>query len=542
MTRPNGSLFFRAELFSSSIQNNIHHFSIDSRSSPEKPEAMLRVTQPASAAQPEAFYSIDERHYIVFKHPGYPDFLNQNELLQLFGTDNAEGGLHHGTALLACAIIAGNSWNGYLTQERDGRRIDIEQDGLLTAKHYYFHVPPSTDGASDELPYPIYPSFQHWSFPHDDLPLAWSQFTREEQASTFQGVIPPSNLSEAVLYRDQGCIVTRHGDYCTSSHICPKSETEWFNSSGLSVYNLNQMLPRHHTINDISNAISLRWDVHRAFDDRKFVILPKEGSWVIHFLSPTKDLGKLYHNTAVRLPPNVATTNLLARFAWSIFHSLRLLDGRGRRHLRLRTEENGRILEIVKDVNLQDWHRSQAQSSSRSISPKKRRHLSEDDEATNLREQHELRGRKRWRSQHWLDGGGAKADLDSVSTQFKKRSRVVNEDELTPSATPLSETSHVGALGARDANASESQSITTTSSTTVPLGVIGEASGLQNIEDVRFAIVKVQRPTDSNLLCCDYEAADATALAGGLGQSLCHKCLGFEFWDDRLNDFNAEEM
>lgn len=29
---------------------------------------------------------------MVFRHPGYSDFLNQNELLQLFGTDNAKGG------------------------------------------------------------------------------------------------------------------------------------------------------------------------------------------------------------------------------------------------------------------------------------------------------------------------------------------------------------------------------------------------------------------------------------------------------------------
>lgn len=48
-------------------------------------------------------------------------------------------------------MIAGNPWYGYLTLERDGTRIDIVQDGLPTAKDYYFHVPPSTEGASDIL-------------------------------------------------------------------------------------------------------------------------------------------------------------------------------------------------------------------------------------------------------------------------------------------------------------------------------------------------------------------------------------------------------
>ena len=152
-----------------------------------------------------------------------------------------------------------------------------------------------------------------------------------------------------------------------------------------------------------------------------------------------------------------------------------------------------------------------------------------------------MRGRKRRRSQHWLDGDGTKADLDnSVPTQFKKQSRVLDEDEMTPSATPLPKTSQVGVLGARDANESESQSIATISSATVPLGMIGEASGLQNLEDVRSSMVKAQRPTDSKLLCCDYEAADAAARAGRLGPSLCPEWSGFQFWDDRLNDFNAD--
>jgi len=64
------------------------------------------------------------------------------------GTEEQRGGMHYGTALTACAIVAGNAWNGYLPSE--GR--------LLTGRTYYFHVP-DTSGASSL--YPVRPSFEH---------------------------------------------------------------------------------------------------------------------------------------------------------------------------------------------------------------------------------------------------------------------------------------------------------------------------------------------------------------------------------------------
>ena len=39
----------------------------------------------------------------------------------------------------------------------------------------------------------------------------------------------------------------------------------------MSVYNLNDILSPHLAMNDISNAVALRADVHKSFDDKKVV-------------------------------------------------------------------------------------------------------------------------------------------------------------------------------------------------------------------------------------------------------------------------------
>lgn len=66
-------------------------------------------------------------------------------LLRLHAWDGAAGGIHYGLAHTACAIIANNRFDGYLSIARDGSSsIETEWDACLpTDSHgYYFHVPP----------------------------------------------------------------------------------------------------------------------------------------------------------------------------------------------------------------------------------------------------------------------------------------------------------------------------------------------------------------------------------------------------------------
>ncbi len=59
--------------------------------------------------------------YIIFRHPGYDDA--RNILLKLFAPDASSSassgiGLHAGYALAACGIVAGNRWDGWLSEHR----------------------------------------------------------------------------------------------------------------------------------------------------------------------------------------------------------------------------------------------------------------------------------------------------------------------------------------------------------------------------------------------------------------------------------------
>jgi len=133
---------------------------------------MLR--EPLGAPQQEA-YLHQKRNKILFKHPAYQDQLGDNDLFSLWAWDSPSGGLCHETALLACAIVACNATDGFLSKDQTGlERLDLKDNPILSPAVYYFHVP-SPDRASDTQPqpqpqpyaYPVCVSFDHWRYPHD---------------------------------------------------------------------------------------------------------------------------------------------------------------------------------------------------------------------------------------------------------------------------------------------------------------------------------------------------------------------------------------
>jgi hypothetical protein len=108
-------------------------------------------------------------------------------------------------------------------------------------------------------------------------------------------------------------------DYIKSAHLCLRSQAEWFEANGMGQYNLNTNLSGDFVVDDISNAIALRLDIHKAFDDGKLVIVLKEGKWVVQFLGQTNTLSPDFHNTVVNLDQGISVAFLFARFAWSVF-------------------------------------------------------------------------------------------------------------------------------------------------------------------------------------------------------------------------------
>jgi len=57
--------------------------------------------------------------------------------------------LHYSIAFLACAIIAENAWDGYLTDTRGGIKLAIADDDLLPGSDYWFYVPTEVYQAVD---------------------------------------------------------------------------------------------------------------------------------------------------------------------------------------------------------------------------------------------------------------------------------------------------------------------------------------------------------------------------------------------------------
>ena len=155
-----------------------------------------RMDLPVAHAGQETISS-NLSHQIRFRHPGYPD--SNNILLRLPAFDHPEGGFHYDTAITACGILAGNRWDGWLTESREGPPIVLGPDGILLGSNYYFHLPLPSDA-----PYGIVPCFRMWEFPHEKLPPTWKQSLSLIGHSS-QPLSTPSNLTQNVISRDGSC-------------------------------------------------------------------------------------------------------------------------------------------------------------------------------------------------------------------------------------------------------------------------------------------------------------------------------------------------
>ena len=324
----------------------------------------LRFPDPSlnRSATPVEYFSNNPNHRIEFKHPGHD---NRNTFLTLMAFDRKfGGGLHYGTAHTACAIVAGKAWNGYLTRDRVGKdRIMLGNDDILHEKSYYFHVPrPSSSTQEEPYIYPLFYSFEHWSFPHGNFPCTWDNISSSCDSVSQSNIIdtlpaPPSlsGLSSAVRTRDHGCVVTGSQDYIEAAHLCPRSQYKWSQRNSMDRYNQNIFLLGSTIVDDVSNVISLRPDLHTSLDRGAFVIVPKESKRVAHFCSETNTLGSLYHNVPIDLAQNISGQFLLVRFAHTIFLMIRKFFERGvERYTLVITEENNKMITSPKMLSAKD--------------------------------------------------------------------------------------------------------------------------------------------------------------------------------------------
>ncbi|KAI0879437.1 hypothetical protein GGS24DRAFT_156533 [Hypoxylon argillaceum] len=238
---------------------------------------------------------------IKFRHPGYPPPHDILFILPRLDRSSSLRGVHYGTALTACQIIANNAFDGYLATDREGcERVDSNLDfnHLLTKSNYWFFI---ASTPSNLNPYPIVPSFQDWAFPHQRIPIPeWAR---------------PKPTANSDVIDHHRCIVTQTAGFIKQAHLIPTTEKKWFEINAMSQYGSHR---------DINNKIALRHDLHFAFDTCLFAIVPKNNHYVVHQLHATEpstiEFAFAYHNyKVVQQPRDAIPEFLFARFAHAIF-------------------------------------------------------------------------------------------------------------------------------------------------------------------------------------------------------------------------------
>lgn len=359
--------------------------------------------------------------YIIFRHPGYDDA--RNVLLKLFAPDASSSssssassgiGLHAGYALTACSIVAGNRWDGWLSEHRhchggrdDPTRITLcaaDRDKMLDKHSYYFHLPHDDDDDDNtRSPYPIVPTFREWPFPHDQLSPSWTQTAPPElfeQPQTYS----VSGLTTALRQRDVTCRITGYREGLQTAHVCPQAEEDWYLRNSMSRYNSGNS----ESVDNPANALLLRADLHIAFDKPSFVFVPKPSDvesqqFVLHLLEPSREFESLYHNRAMQ-SLGVSVELLFARLAWTIFPLVAgFLKGKIRRRLRLSTisKDNGTEMAPFFASAEQCEDLVTRTPKSRNASPKKRGRPEDsvrEADTDSSREDEHKRSRKRHRS------------------------------------------------------------------------------------------------------------------------------------------------
>jgi hypothetical protein len=238
--------------------------------------------------------------------------------LPLFAWDHKDGALHYSLLHTACAIIADNRHDGYLSASGNpnAERIALDHDDLVFCQptNYYFHVP-------DDPDYPVVPTFDNWRFPNS-LSSAWLSVSTDDDSNAARATTQ-SNSSAGVKMRDRTCRLSNHSSATETAHLCPEKEEAWYLHNDMQVWNSNQ-LPNHiNMTRDVANCLLLCSNLHKTFDDRIWVFFPKGPNILVaHFLQAAPDQAALYHNVTAR-PVQCKPHFVYARFAWAIISLLR---------------------------------------------------------------------------------------------------------------------------------------------------------------------------------------------------------------------------
>ncbi|KAL8910072.1 MAG: hypothetical protein Q9171_004626 [Xanthocarpia ochracea] len=268
-----------------------------------------------------------KRRYVTIKHPAYYD--DENTLLTLYCPDGKAGGLHFGTARIACGIITNNRFNGSFYSAFDNHHIQLADDDILAAGVYYYYLSkpptplaPSPVATTEPYRYPVVPSFQYWSFPaKGTLPPSWEALRESEALAQVDFTVSSENPTTTVTARDLTCRLSTYDLGCEKAHILPRHEAAWFTNNGLKMLPDDANIIGFDTLSTTANLMLLRADLYKILDDKMFVIVPKKGRLVSHFLVPANKYVYMHQNSEIQ-PTRVTIDFFFARLAWAIFPML----------------------------------------------------------------------------------------------------------------------------------------------------------------------------------------------------------------------------
>ncbi|KNB13753.1 hypothetical protein FOXG_14076 [Fusarium oxysporum f. sp. lycopersici 4287] len=236
---------------------------------------------------------------IVIRHPHYPTY--QSTLLRLPRLDvvkksgqfdsNFAYGISHETALLACQIIAGNAQDAFLSYDRLGKQSVIM----------------SSEGQSDNLPFPIICDFEDWQFPHGHLPEPWLLIEHELM----------ENKSSMNC-----CLVS--GNKGKPAFLVPQELFPWLQQNRMRDY--VAFGDERVGYQSRANVCHLRADILEDFNHRAFALVPKMTSQgyrlIMNYFSAADDLSvpaNVFHNRMVHPLGGARLEFLYARFAYAVF-------------------------------------------------------------------------------------------------------------------------------------------------------------------------------------------------------------------------------
>ena len=507
----------------------------------------MRLTRPNAPIESNA--TADLGAEVIIRHPGYEDDPDPLIVLAGYDRDGEKKGLHFGTALLICIILSGRS-DGYFTAEQNGNRLTQDDDSLLEEGTYYYQVP-------NDPQYPIYLSFRHWKFPHDDLPQA---YTHSAPSSSLPGALTlvVTNSTPEVMTRDKRCVVSRRQDLKEKAHLCPKQEKDWFKKNHMRSYIRNQYADPDDAIDHPTNAVAMRKELHTAFNQKVFVLVMKENTWTTHFLRPTYEFGDEYHNMSVTINPGVSTQFLLARLAWAVFPLVKqfLVSGLNRWVKICSVDKTGRTTWIREYLHLS----SISAHFTRTPSPNKRQRgeqggRQDDDEVA-----HEENGTgsttsesnedtdidddacvTRGRSKRRRGSYGSQSSLGSVSRIFPPKT--ILQTQVRPQArSEISVTRLSSRQGCVAARAASEPELDQTPSQEPEMG---DQEFDTYISSLRSQATKARRPKKRRLHRCHYQDAEdevefrkrkSTAEDGeeDLRRQLSEECKGLKFTQGQM--------